>query len=364
MRRSGVAAAWVGSVVLAAGVAWWAAGATLSPAVAQVPDLPPATFTVVEGSIGSVQAMQASVSWPRTRPITAAAQGTVTSVDFSPGAQVRAGDTLFTVDLRPVVAAVGAVPSFRDLAVGDRGRDVRQLHHLLEAAGVPGVPEGDVFTGATGAAVRAWQKSLGVEQSGLVGRGDVVYLPKLPAHVVPADGMTVGASLDTGAPVAWSISSHPVVALRLDGAESTKTPPHGAAVDIASGDETWHAVVADAELDEDGVASLRLEGAHGGPACGASCGSVPYSSGVVTLPATVVLTPAVDGPMVPVSAVVTAPDGSVLVHEPDGTAVPVTILASDGSRLIVSGVKAGDVVALFGDPDAEPAPTPTPLPTS
>ena len=91
----------------------------------------------------------------------------------APGQIVRAGQTLYEVDGRPIVLFYGARPAWRSLAVGvPNGADVVQLKQNL---GV--VPANDHFDAVTAQAVRHWQTSLGVPVTGVVTLADVVYAP-------------------------------------------------------------------------------------------------------------------------------------------------------------------------------------------
>ncbi|MEU1570142.1 peptidoglycan-binding domain-containing protein [Streptomyces collinus] len=56
-----------------------------------------------------------------------------------------------------------------------RGMDVLQFESNLAALGYTGFTVDEEFTGLTARAVRRWQKSLGLPQTGTVGVGDVVY---------------------------------------------------------------------------------------------------------------------------------------------------------------------------------------------
>ncbi len=107
-------------------------------------------------------------------------QGTITDLPAE-GSVVERGQALYRVDNRPVTLLHGDVPAWRRLAqgVGD-GPDVRQLEQNLVALGFAAEQElavDDKFTAATAAAVRRWQKALGVEQTGAVELGEVVFLP-------------------------------------------------------------------------------------------------------------------------------------------------------------------------------------------
>ncbi|MEX1280896.1 MAG: peptidoglycan-binding domain-containing protein [Acidimicrobiia bacterium] len=112
-------------------------------------------------------------------------QGTITGI-LPEGAIVTEGAVIARIDEAPIVALDGTVPAYRTLSEGDEGPDVAQLEEALVALGYD--PDGDVtiddeFTNATEAMVERWQEDLGVEETGIVALGDVVFSP-LPAQVL------------------------------------------------------------------------------------------------------------------------------------------------------------------------------------
>ena len=267
---------------------------------------------------------------------------------------VKAGDVLFTVDLRPVTAGVGTVPSFRDLAQGATGPDVGQLQQLLVDTGFFRGPVDGAFKDSTRLAVRAWQKSLGVTVDGVVRAGDVVYAANLPSRVEVADGMAVGARLAPG----------DVVLSVLDGApQFTVSVLQGSALDPAKpievtfGDETVQAVVASSR-DQNGYTAWTLTMADGSPLCADRCDQVPLDPNKAVYTARQVLTPEVTGPGVPAAAVWFNADGSAYLVAPDGTRLPVTILGEGQGGVVVDGVDIGAVVVLAGGATATAAGTP------
>jgi hypothetical protein len=112
-------------------------------------------------------------------------RGTVTWLP-AVGQVIRDGRVLFRVDDAPVLLLYGATPAYRALAQGSaagdvKGADVAELNRDLVALGY--VHSADVdsswdeFTWATRVGVEKLQKHLGVEQTGELALGDVVFLP-------------------------------------------------------------------------------------------------------------------------------------------------------------------------------------------
>ncbi|MDX2544204.1 peptidoglycan-binding protein [Streptomyces sp. WI04-05B] len=158
-------------------------------------------------------------------PLPVKATGTVTWLPQQ-GATAERGDTLLRVDDRPVVLLYGSMPMYRDLGLAAAstetstsagagadagagasdsaspaptsgtgtgagtgsgngtgnsapapltGMDVLQFETNLAALGYTGFTVDEKFTEATVRAVKRWQKSLGLAETGTVGVGDVIY---------------------------------------------------------------------------------------------------------------------------------------------------------------------------------------------
>jgi peptidoglycan hydrolase-like protein with peptidoglycan-binding domain len=150
-------------------------------------------------------------------------RGVVTQV-AAVGSVVLAGQRLYTIDGdRPVVLMTGDVPAWRDLESGVAdGVDVKELETQLRAfryAGDALTVDGH-WDAATTAAVKAWQKALGMARTGVVALGDVVFEPS--ALRITADSATLGATVQQGTPILQATSTTPVVTVALDPALQTK----------------------------------------------------------------------------------------------------------------------------------------------
>lgn len=95
----------------------------------------------------------------------------------SAGQVIDLGQPAYSVDQRPIPLLFGTVPLYRALSVSARGADVQQLERNLVDLGHARFTPDDLYTAATSAAVRRWQKALGVPETGMVELGDVVVAP-------------------------------------------------------------------------------------------------------------------------------------------------------------------------------------------
>jgi hypothetical protein len=132
------------------------------------------------------------------------------------GQVIHQGQVLYRVDQAPVVLLYGAVPAYRDLAEGARGADVAQLNHDLVALGDLRRSAVDSawneFGSATLAGVERLQRHLGVEQSGRLSLGDVMFLPSA-ARVT---SLRAGLGAPASGPVLQASSTARTVSVALD----------------------------------------------------------------------------------------------------------------------------------------------------
>lgn len=355
--RRRATAAWMAAVVVATGAGVFAGRATLTPPPAVVEAAPVPTYTVEETTVGRSSTFQARATWPTRDLAFATEDGTVTSVEASPGAPVAAGSVLYRLDLRPVVIAQGDTPAFRALAQGDRGPDVTQLQQLLIDLGHSRAQADGRFSARTTTAVKAWQRSLGVEATGVVGDGDLVFAPVLPARVVLGEDVAIGRRLMAGDLTVQVVTAEPDITITVDGNSEIPTP--GAGVTVTYAEHAWTGVVGDAEPasgDRTGTV-VRLLAEDGRPVCADGCGHIDPTASVGHLAARVETVASASGPVVPVSALGSDAVGGTFVVARDGTRREVTVVVTDGSRAVVEGVVAGEVIHLFAAaPDAEPVP--------
>jgi peptidoglycan hydrolase-like protein with peptidoglycan-binding domain len=163
--------------------------------------------------------------------------GTLTAMARA-GSVVHAGGVLYRLDGDPIVLMYGSTPVYRALKSGVAdGADVRELERNLAALGFdPGTVD-EAFTSTTAAAVSDWQESVGLEQTGTVELGRVVFMPG--ARRIGAHKASVGTVLSSGAEVLDTSSTKRVVSVPLDatkqslaheGARVTVTLPDGGIV--------------------------------------------------------------------------------------------------------------------------------------
>ena len=268
------------------GGAWAAAHPPATASTAVVPTattstavVPTATATVERTTLSSTTQLSGTLGHGAPRALFSPASGTVTA-DPAIGSTVASGSVLLGVDGRPVVLMDGAVPAWRDFAVGmPPGADVAQLEHDLVALGFAtglDLTVDQAYTGTTAIAVERWQHALGFAETGTVLRSDLVFEPG-PVRIlgIPAplgsrisDGqqaLTIGSTevmVTADVPVAQTFLVHP-------GDRVTVTLPAGQTV---TGAVTQVSAVAGADSPSGGTSGGGQQG-----------------SGPVTVPAIVVL---------------------------------------------------------------------------
>ena len=210
-RRAVLAGA--GSVVLvglvAAGLVLARSGDAAAPA--SKPSVRRSTATVERTDLVASESLDAKLGPRDPVDLAFAKPGTITGLS-AVGSVIDRGGVLGEVDGRPIVLLLGDRPLWRTLTadpVGADGQpvdqltgaDVRVLEENLQALGFitdkSDAKVDDTFTGSTGEAVKAWQKSLGLPQTGVVEPSDVV-VRESPIRIVSRSarvGMASGSNV-------------------------------------------------------------------------------------------------------------------------------------------------------------------------
>ncbi|NDU75698.1 HlyD family efflux transporter periplasmic adaptor subunit [Actinomadura sp. DSM 109109] len=142
---------------------------------AQGAQAPLATAVVSRGDVVDTEKVDGKLTYGDVRDVWTGMSGVVTWTP-EPGATVRRGETLFSAAAKPVTLMYGGRPMYRTLHQGVSGKDVRQLEENLRALGYGGMTVDGEFTGATQTAVEKWQDDRGLEETGQVDPGQVVFL--------------------------------------------------------------------------------------------------------------------------------------------------------------------------------------------
>jgi peptidoglycan hydrolase-like protein with peptidoglycan-binding domain len=328
------------------------------------PDAAPvagATATVARRDLVQRSTVSGTLGYGDGRQVVNYRRGMITSLPDE-GLILRPGAVFYRVNDQPVVLLSGSRPAWRPLAEGvSDGRDVRQLEQNLRALGYDDGRELTIderFSAATAAAVERWQADLGLEATGRVDLGDIVFLPG--ARRVGTVAASLGDPARPGVPVMVTSSTERLVTAEIDASDQG---------DIAVGDKVvidlLNGTTTTATISEVGkVASATVEQTSGGQAASGSTTSTitfearpdkPAVAGRLDqAPVEVGVTSerAKNALSVPVTALLALRGGGYgveVVRTGTTTVVGVTPgLYSDGGYVEIErgGVKAGDVVVV------------------
>lgn len=330
--------------------AGWAVATVLTPAENVLESTPYTYVSVEPGEVGASIQLNTVAEWTPVPVGANRAAGVVTGISVAAGDEVSQGSALYTVNLEPVVVGQGDVPSFRTIGQDAEGADVAQLQAMLAAQGhYTGAVDGKAKAG-TIRAIKAWQKSLGVPQTGTVDAGDVIYVPTLPTRVALDDELIFrGATLVGGEEALRGLPATPVFEVPVTEAQAALMPA-GTRVQIISPEGSeWVGLVKKQNPEPDtGNVIVPLAGEGGAVICGDQCSQVPVS-GEAILRSQIVTVETVAGLVVPSAALVTAPDGQIAVIDEDGERVPVTVVAAAKGMSVVEGVGDGTRVRIPGE---------------
>jgi len=289
--------------------------------------------TEVDGTLGYSGEMR----------VTGQAQGTVTALPKA-GAVVERGQSLYSVDNRPVTLLYGDLPAWRRLTAGMAdGPDVKQLGQNLVALGHATEAEVAVdekFTAATTTAIKRWQKALGLEETGSVEPGQAVFLPG--AFRVAEVKAEKGSAAPPGSPVMTGTSTTRLVQVDLDATKQSLAKA-GDKVDVKLPDGrvtpgTIATVGTVAQTKGQGDSAKRVVSVSvtlDDPAASGSIDQAPVKVGITSASRKGVL-------VVPVNALLALAEGGYGVRVVDGT-TPGRLVA------VTTGLFARGLVEVTGD---------------
>lgn len=332
----------LGVFVVAGAVVGWAAASVLTPAE---DPLEASSFTyvaVAQGEVGSSISLNTVAAWTPVPAGANRAAGVVTQVVVAPGDEVRQGSVLYRVDQRPVAVGQGEVPAYRSIGQGDVGADVAQVQRLLTTLGIYRGPDDGKAGNGTAAAIRAWQKLLGVPQTGVIEVSDVIFVPQLPTRVaLDGDVIARGLTVSGGEQVIRALPTAPAFTVPVTDAQAAMMPA-GTRVEITSPDGSlWEAVAAEqVRDDQSGTVNVWLDAPDGGTICGDQCGQIP-ATGDVRMSSKIITVETVAGLVVPSAALVTGADGQTAVINESGKRIAVTAVTSARGMSVIEGVPDG-----------------------
>ncbi|WP_262001559.1 peptidoglycan-binding protein [Microbacterium sp. Mcb102] len=326
----------------------WAVVTILRPADDPLSSAGHSFVAVEHGSVGYAVSLNTMTEWAQQPIGTNRAAGIVTDIAVEAGTAVTSGTVLYTVDLRPVVVAQGAVPMFRSLGLDSAGADVRQLQEMLRDSGQYGGSIDGVFGEGTKGAVSRWQRTLGAQPSGMVDVGDVIFVPSLPARVtLDTAVINRGATLTGGESVVRGLSPAPTFQIPVTEAQAAMMPT-GTKVEITSPrGETWEATAEEQLRGDEGAIDIRLSAPDGEFICATACSEIP-PTGKTALRSRIIVVAEVEGLVVPSAALVTVADGSTAVVDEDGREVAVKVVASAKGMSAITGARQGLRVQIPG----------------
>lgn len=338
-------AAWTLVTALAIGAAWWASAAVLRPTVTETAEPPPAVYTVSTGTVGVEVAATGGVEFTPARTAVAGRSGVVTDITITSSGVIASGDRILTIDLAPVIVAPGVTPAFRDLTLKTRGPDVAQLRQFL------GLSAGDTYDWATYDAVRAWQRSLGVAVDGIVHRGDVLFLPTLPARGFIDGDVAIGGTVETGQDLLTVVGDAGLLVMADAGGRFVA----GMTATLTLPDETTvSGQLTGPTREPDGLEYFRVVNADDANPCDTACAAQFPADTSSQVAARIELVPVAEGLVVPDAALIVRADGSFAVRTENGEVQAVTLVARGQGTSIVEGIDEGTVIELFADPGAAP----------
>lgn len=307
----------------------------------------PATVVVEEGSVEAKLTLNARPAWTTVAAKPNGAEGTVTSIDILDGDPVNAGQQLYSVNLRPVIAGVGSIPSFGDLGKSDEGEAVVQLQNFLSSLGYwPWNIDGK-FSADLEESVKLWQLDYGYEPTGVIHRGDILWFDSLPERVsFDSELFYIGAEVAPGQSSISVMSYEPKFSIEMKQFQAQDLEVGTPVTLFPDGTSEWYATIdslnASPENPEIVTAVLSDTDAS---ICGDDCGTISFHAPAL-IRSEVELVPEQHGLVIPNAAIQSNPQGETILVDPNGVEHAITIIASSQGVSLVEGVSKGFVATL------------------
>ncbi|GAA4675178.1 peptidoglycan-binding domain-containing protein [Frondihabitans cladoniiphilus] len=156
------------------------------------------------------------------RPVAATRAGVLTELACSTGGVLRSGRALASIDGVPITALATAQPLWRDIAFGDRGKDVRALQSELANLGQMVRADGIAGRSTLDAAARILRAAgFQPDRPMVVSRDSFAWIPAREI-VIRSCEASIGAEVDSGTPLL-------TLPVELKGARLSELPTAAAA---------------------------------------------------------------------------------------------------------------------------------------
>ncbi|WP_307798172.1 efflux RND transporter periplasmic adaptor subunit [Actinoplanes flavus] len=173
----------------------------------------PATADITRQTLIDRERHDGSLGYGDAVSLTTRLSGTVTWLPTE-GATIKRGKPLYKLDNDPVVLLYGPLPAYRALSPGLDGPDVKQFERNLWALGYRGFTVDGDYTSSTASAVEDWQEDLGLDETGTVELGRIVYATG--AIRVADRSVDVGATAQPGTELVTTTGTGRVATVELE----------------------------------------------------------------------------------------------------------------------------------------------------
>ena len=176
------------------------------------------TVEVVRRDLVETEEFSGTLGFGDPEPLYTNTSGIVTGRLPEEGDILDIGDTLFEVNSYPVVLLRGDRPMYRPYSRSmEDGPDVQQLEQALVDMAIPGaddLPVDENFTIATENVVEEWQNRLGVDETGEIAMGFIVFIEE--SFRISAVNAIVGQSVAAQSAAFTTTGQHQQIVSNID----------------------------------------------------------------------------------------------------------------------------------------------------